>query len=185
MYLLRLHSWRSTMFWLALRLPMPGHCLRSDILYSTTGFVNIVQSPSRVQLFVTPWTAACQVSLSLTISWSLPKFMSIASVMPSSHLILWCPLLLLPSIFPSIRGFPNESAVRIRCPKYWSFIFSISLSNDYSGLTSLKIGWLDFLAVQGALRSLLQHHSLKAVIHSLYGSPLITVRDHWEDIALT
>ena len=93
--------------------------------------------------------------------------------------------LLLPSNFPSIRDFSNESAVRIRCPKYWSFIFSISLSNDYSGLTSLKIDWFDFLAVQGDLRSLLQHHSLRAVIHSLYGSALVTIRDHWEDIALT
>ena len=114
-----------------------------------------IQSPSSFQLFTTPWSAARQASLSLTISWSLPKFMSIASVMPSSHLILWCPLLL-PSVFPSIRDFASESAVCIRWPKYCSFVFSISLS-EYSGLISLKIDWFDLLAVQGTLRSLLQH----------------------------
>ena len=100
-------------------------------------------------------------------SWSLPKFMSFASVMPSGHLILWCPLLLLPSIFPSIRDFSNESAVHIRWPKYWSFSFSISPSNKYSGFISLTIDWLDSLAVQGAFRSLIQHHSWKASILSL------------------
>ena len=115
-------------------------------------------------------TAACQTSLSLIISQSLAKFMSIASVMPSSHLILWCPLLLLPSIFPSNRNFSNESAVRIRWPKYWSFSISISPSNKYSGLISLKMDWFDLLAVQGTLRSLLQHHSLKESIlwHSAF-----------------
>ena len=111
---------------------------------------------------VTPWSTACQASLSLTISWSLPKFMSIALVMPSSHLILWCPLLLLPSLFPSIRDFSSESDVVIRWPKYWSFSFSISPSNEYSGLISLKIDWLDILTVQWILRSLLQYHSSKA-----------------------
>ena len=111
--------------------------------------VVIVQSPSHVQLLVTPLTAACQASLSLTISQSLPKFMSIASVMPSSHLILWCPLLLLPSICPSIRDFSNESVVCIKWPKYWSFNFSIIHSNKYSGLISLKTDWFDLLAVQG------------------------------------
>ena len=130
----------------------------------------VAQTPSRVQLFVTPWTAARQASLSLTIFQSLPKFMFIASVMPSSHLILWHPLLLLPSIFSSIRDFSNESAVLIRWPKYWSFNFSISPSSKYSGLISLKIDWFDFLAVQGTLRSLLQHHSLNALIlrHSTF-----------------
>ena len=118
----------------------------------------VVRSHSRVWLFVTTWTVACRVSVSLTISRSLPKFMSIALVMPSSRLILWCPLLL-PSIFPSIRDFSNESAVHIRWPKYWSFSFSISLSNEYSGLISLKIDWFNFLAVQGTLRNLLQDHS--------------------------
>ena len=123
-----------------------------------------VQLLSRVQLFVTPWTAARQASLSITISRSLLKLMSIESVMPSSHLILYCPLLLLPLIFPSIRVFSNESALRIRWPKYWSFNFSISSSNEYSGLISFKIDWFYLLAVQGTLKSLLQHHILKASI---------------------
>ena len=118
---------------------------------------------------VTPWTAARQ-ALSLTISRSLPKFMFIASVMPSSHLILWCPLLLLPSIFPSIRNFSSESAVRIRRPKY----YSISPSKEYSGLISLKIDWFDLLAVQGTLRSLLQHHSSKVSV--LWHSAFFTVQ---------
>ena len=124
----------------------------------------VVQSPSRVRLFMTPWTAAHEASFSLTISQSLLKFMSIALVMPSSHLIFWCSVLLLPSIFPSIRDFSNETAVHIRWPKYWSFSFSISPSNEYSGLSSLKNDWFDLRAVQGTLRSLLQHHSLKALI---------------------
>ena len=106
------------------------------------------------------------VSLSLTVSWSLPKFMSIALVIPSSHLILWHPLLLLPSIFPSIRDFSNELAVHIRWPKYWNFSFSISTSNKYSGLISFKIDWFDLLAVQGTPKSL-QHHSSKASILQL------------------
>ena len=106
-----------------------------------------VQSLIRVQLFVTPWTAACQASLSFTISRSLLKFMSIESVMPSNHLIPCHPLLLLPSIFPSIRVFSNESALHIRWPKYWSFSFSISPSNEYSELISFKIVWFDLLAV--------------------------------------
>ena len=109
----------------------------------------------------TPWTATCQASLSITISQGL---LSIESVMPSNHLVLCCPLLLLPSIFPSIRFFSNELAVRIRWPKYWSFSFSISPSNEYSGLISFWIDWIDLLAVQGTLKSLLQHHSLKASI---------------------
>ena len=123
-----------------------------------------VQSLSCVQLFVTPWTAACPASLSITKSQSLLKLMSIESVMPSNHLILCCPLLLLPSIFPSIRVFSNKSVLHIRCPKYWSFSFSISPSSEYSGLTSFRIDWFDFLAVQGTLKSLLQHHSSKASI---------------------
>ena len=107
---------------------------------------------------VTPWTAACQASLLLTMSRSSPKFMSIESVMPSNHLILCCPLLLLPSIFPSIRVFSNESAPRIRRPKYWSFSFSLSPSNEYSGLITFKIDWFDFLGIQVTLKGLLQHH---------------------------
>ena len=130
----------------------------------------IVQSSSHVQLFVTPWTAARQASLSLTISWSLPKFMFIASVMPSSHLTLWHSLLLLPSIFPSIRDFSNESSVCIRWPRYWSFSSSISPSSEYSGLISLKVDWFGLFAVQRTFRILLQHHSLKASIlwHSAF-----------------
>ena len=107
---------------------------------------------------VTPWTAACQASLSITNSQSSPKSMSIKSVMPSNYLILSCPLLFLPSIFPSITVFSNESALRIRWPKYWSFSFNISLSNEHPGLI-FRMDWLDFLAVQGTLNSLLQHHS--------------------------
>ena len=123
-----------------------------------------VQLLSRVQLFVTPWTAACQASLSITNSQSLLKLMSISSVIPSNHLILCHPLFLQPSIFPSIRVFSNESALRIRWPKDWSFSFSISPSNEYSGLISFRMDWLDLLAVQGTLKSLLQHHSSKAPI---------------------
>ena len=119
----------------------------------------VVQSLSHVQLFVTPWTAACQVSLSFTISQSLLKLMSIKLVMPSNHLVLCHPLLLLPSIFPSIRVFSNESVLRIRWPKHWSFSFSISPSNDYSGLISFTIDWFDCLAAQGTLKSLFQYHS--------------------------
>ena len=128
------------------------------------------QSLSHVQLFETPWTASRQVSLSITNSKSLLKLTSIESVMPSNHLILCHPLLLPPSIFPSIRVFSNESALRIRWPMYWSFSFNISPSNEYSGLISFRIDWLDLLAVQGTLNSLLQHHSSKAsiVLHSAF-----------------
>ena len=123
-----------------------------------------VQSLSRVQLFVTPWTAAHQASLSIFNSRSVLKLMSIESVMPSNHLILCCTLLLPPSIFSSIRVFSSESLLHIRWPKHWSFSFSISPSNEYSGLLSFRIDWMDVLAVQGTLKSLLQHHSSKASI---------------------
>ena len=115
-------------------------------------------------------TTACQASLSITNSWSLLKLMSIESVMPSNHLILCFPLLFPPSIFPSIRVFSNESVLHIRWPKYWSFSFRISPSNEYSGLISFRIDWLDLLAVQGTLKSLLQHHSSKALVlrHSAF-----------------
>ena len=113
---------------------------------------------------MTPWTAAHQASLSISSSQSLPKFMSIESVMPSNHLILYRPLLLLPSIFPSIRVFSNESALYIRWTEYWSFSFSISPSNEYPGLISFRMDWLDLLAIQGTLKSLLQQHSSKASI---------------------
>ena len=129
-----------------------------------------VQSLSCVQLFATPWTAARQASLSITNSWSLLKLMSIESVMPSNHLILCRPLLFLPSIFPSIRVFSNESVLHIRWPKYWSFSFRISPSNEYLGLISFRIDWLDLLFVQGTLKSLLQYHNSKASIlwHSVF-----------------
>ena len=136
--------------------------------------LNLVQSHSHVRLFVTPWTAACQASLSITNSWSSLKLMSIKSVMPSNHLILCHPLLLLPSIFPSIMVFSNESVLHIRWPKYWSFSFSISPSNGHPGLISFRMGWLDLLAVQGTLKSLLQHHSSKASI--LQCSPFFIVQ---------
>ena len=123
-----------------------------------------VQSLSRAWLFVTPWTAACQASLSFTNSQSLLKLMSIELVTPSNHLILCHPLLLLPPITPSIKVFTNKSALCIRWPKYWSFSFSISSSNEYSGLISFRMDWLDLLAVQGTLKSLFQHYSLKASI---------------------
>ena len=123
-----------------------------------------VQSLSHVWLFVTPWTAVHQASLSITNSRSSPKPMSTESVMPSNHLILCNPLLLLPSIFPSIRNFFNESALHIRWPKYWSFSFNISPSNEHPGLVSFRMDWLDLLAVQGTLKSLLQHHSSKTSI---------------------
>ena len=131
--------------------------------------VTLVQSLGCVQLFVIPWTTALKDSLSFTNSWSLLKVMCIESVVPSNHLILYCPFLLLPSIFPSIRVFSNESALCIGWSKYWSFSFSISPSNEYSGLISFRIYWFD-LEVQGTLKSLLQHHSSKASVlwHSAF-----------------
>ena len=123
-----------------------------------------VQSFSHVQLFATPWTAACQASLSITNSQSPTKPMSTEPVMPSNHLILCRPILLLPSIFPRIRVFSNESALHMRWPKYWSFSFNISPSNEHPGLISFRMDWLDLLAVQGTLKSLFQHHSPKASI---------------------
>ena len=142
-------------------------CLAHSIplqVVCTQSISQSVQLLSHVRLFETPWTAAPQVSLSITNSQSLPKLMSVESVMPSNHLILYCPLLLLPSIFPSIRVFSNESALHIRWPKYWSFSFSISPSNECSGLISFRMDWLDPLAVQGTLKSLFQHHSSNALI---------------------
>jgi len=137
--------------------------------------VVFVQSPSCVSLFANPWTAALQASLFLTISQSLPNFMSIESVMPSNHLIFCHPLLLLPSIFPSIRLFSIELAVCIRWPEYRSFSFSISINlfNEYSGLIPFRIDWFDLLAVQGTLKSLLQHHSSKASILQHFASFLV------------
>ena len=127
----------------------------------------VVQSLSRVQVFVIPQTTAHQASLSFTISWSFLKLMSIESVIPSNHLILCRPLLLPPSIFPSIGVFSNESALHIRWPKDWSFSFSISLSNEHSGLISFRMDWFDLLAIQGTLKSLLEYHGSKALLMML------------------
>ena len=140
------------------------------MVWKTYSQFNSIQSLSRVCLFATPWTAARQAFLSITNSQSSPRLMSIESVMPSNLLILCRPLLLLPSIFPSIRVLSNESALHIRWPKYWSFSFNISPSNEYSGLISFRMDWLDLLAVQGILKSLLKHHSSKALIlrHSAF-----------------
>ena len=137
---------------------------------SLAAFLFFLQLPNLVWLFGTPWTETHQVSLSFTISWSLLKLMSFELVMPSNHLIFCCPLLLLPSIFLTIKVFSSESALCIRWPKYWSLSFSISPSNAYSGLISSRMDWLDLLAVQGTLKSLLQHHSSKASIfwHSAF-----------------
>ena len=122
-----------------------------------------VQSLSCVRLFATPWTAVCQASLSIIKSWSLLRLMCIESLMSANHLILCCLLPFLPSIFPSIRDFSNESVLHIRWPKNWSFSFSISPSKEYSELISFRMDWLDLLAVQGTLKSLLQHHSFKSI----------------------
>ena len=135
-----------------------------DTFYQNPSIFVVVQSPIRVRLFVMPQTAGHQVSLSLTISQSLPKLMSIDLMMQYNHLLLCHPLLLLPSVFPSIRVFSNESALLIRWSKYWSFTFSISPSSEYSGLISFRIDWFDLLAVQQTLKSLLQHHNSKASI---------------------
>ena len=143
-----------------------------------------VQSLSRVQLFATPWTVARQASLSITNSQSLLKLMSIESMMPSSHLILCRPLLLTPSIFPSIRVFSSESVLHIRWPKYWSFSFSISPSNKYSGLISFRMDWLDLLAVQGTQESspIPQFKSISSsVLNLLYGSLLTSIHDYWKN----
>ena len=139
-------------------------------LRARRGKITSVQPLSHVQLFATPWTAVCQASVSITNSQGLLKRMSFELVMPSKHLILCCPLLLLPSIFPSIRVFSYESGLRIRWPKYRSFSFNIGPSNEHPGLISSRMNWLDFLAVQGTLRSLLQHHSSKASVlwHSAF-----------------
>ena len=147
--------------------------------------VSSVQSFSRVQLFVTPQTAAHQASLFVINSRSLLKLTSIESVMPSNHLILCCPLLLLPSIFPSIRVFSSESVLPIRWPKYWSFSFSISPSNEFSRLISFRMDWLDLLAVQGTLKSLLPTPQFKSINSSalsfLYSPTLTSIHDYWKN----
>ena len=144
----------------------------------------VVQSLSRVQLFETPWTAAHQASLAITNSWSLLKLTSIKLVMPSNHLIL-CHPLLLPLIFPRIRIFSNESVLRIRWPKYWSFSFSISPSNEYSGLISFRMDWLDLLAVQGTLKESSPTPQFKSISSSalsfLHSPTLTSIHDHWKN----
>ena len=141
---------------------MLGYYKEKSLLFLIVIFNKSIQSLSHVRLFVNPWTAVCKASLSINNSWSLLKLMSIESVMPSNHLILCHPLLLLPSDFPSIRVFSSESALCIKWPKNWNFSFSIHPANGSSGLSSFRIDWFDHLAVQGTLESLLQHHSSKA-----------------------
>ena len=157
------------------RLLLGREAMKSSVQFSS------FQSLNRVRLFATPWIAAHQASLSITNSRIL--LMSIESVMPSNHLILSHPLLLLPSIFPSIRVFSDESALCIRWPKYWSFSFNISPSNEHSGLISFRMDWLDLLAVQGTLKSLLQHHSSKAylALSFLYSQTLTSIHDYWKN----
>ena len=162
--------------------PSSGFCLQQEIVCSFSS----VQSLSRVQLFATPWIAARQASLSITNTRTLLKLMSIKSVMPSRHLIL-CRLLLQLPICPSIRVFSNESTLRRRWPKYWSFSFSVSPSNEHLGLISFRMDWLDFLAVQGTLKSLLQHHSSKASIlqrSTFFTVQLTSIHDHWKNHSL-
>ena len=146
-----------------------------------------VQLLSHVWLFATPWTTARQASLSITSSWSLPKLMSIESVMSSNHLILCRPLLLLSSIFPSISVFSNESALRTRLPKYWSFSFNISASNEHPGLISFRRYWLDLIKVQGTLMSLLQHQFRSissSALSFLYSPTLTSIHDYWKNHSL-
>ena len=150
-------------------------------------FCYSVQSLIHVQVFVTPWTEALQASLSITDSWRLLKLMSIKSVVPSNHLIFWRPLLLPPSTFPSIGVCSNEPVLCIRWPKYWSFTFSISPSNEHPGLISFRMDWLDLLAVQEILKSLLQHHSSKASIlqrSDFLIVQLTSIHDYWKNHSL-
>ena len=166
--------------------------IRNSLIHANHHFISVdfssVQSFSRVRLSVTPWIAARQASLSITNSRSSLKLTSIESVMPSSHLILCSPLLLLPPIPPSIRVFSNESTLCMSWPKYWSFNFSIIPSQEHQGPISFRMDWLDLLAVQGTLKSLLQHHSSKASIlqHSaFFSSPTLTsIHDHWKNHSL-
>ena len=161
-------------------------CIIFFLLQGSSQPFSSVQSLSCVWLFATPWTATCQASLSIMNSWSLLKLMSIESVMASNHLILCCPLLLPPSIIPSIRVFSDESVLHIRWPKYWSFSFNINSSNEHSGLISFTIDWLDLLAVQGTRKSLLQHHSSKTSIlqySAFFYSPTLTsIYDYWKNL---
>ena len=173
-----------------------GNLISGSFEFSKTSFFSViswftycwsfssVQSLSHVQLFATPWTAAHQASLSITNSRNLLKFRSIESMMPSSHLILCHPLLLMPSVFPSIRVFSNESALHIRWPKYWSFSFNINPSSEHSGLISFRMDWLHLLTIQGTLKSLLQHHSWKTSIYrhsAFFIVQLTSIHDYWKN----
>ena len=161
---------------------------KSNFSLSSFSFISSAQSLSRVRLFATPWTTARQASLSITNSQSPPKPKSIESVMPFNHLILCRPLLLLPSIFPSIRVFSNESALHIRWSKHWSFSFNISPSSEHPGLISLRMDLLDLLEVQGTLKSLLQHHSSKSInslaLSFLYSPAVTSIYDYWKNHSL-
>ena len=185
-----LNTWFSVLrFLLSPHSPQSGIPSYFPLTFSLQNLLWIVpscffQSLSRVRLFAIPWTAASQASLSFSNSQSLLKLMSIKLVMPLSHLVLCHQLLLLPSNFPSIRVFSNELVLHVMWPKYWSFIGSISTSNGYSGLISFRTDWFDFLAVQGTLKSLLQHHSSKASIlgrSAFFMVQLISVHDYWEN----
>ena len=158
---------------------MASGCITSQQRDGGKVEISSVQSLSHVWLFATPWTAACQASLSIINSRSLLKHMPIESVMPSNHLILCGPLLLPPSTFPSIRVISNESVLHIRWPKYWSFSFNITPSNEHPGLISFRMDWLDLLVVQGTLKSLLQHHNF-SVLSFLYSPTLTSICDHWK-----
>ena len=185
-----LHAW-SYVYWICIAdmlhnsvFHIQGYNINSWKL-STLEYFRSVQWFSHVWLLVTPWTAARQASLSITNSQSLLKLMSVELVMSSNHLILCCPLLLPMSIFPRIRVFSDESVLHIKCPKFWSFSFSISPSNEYSGLISFRMNWMDLLEVQGTLKSLLQHHISKAPIlqHLAFfnSSNLTSTHDYWKN----
>ena len=161
-----------------------GRPIEEAFMFYYSGSIVVIQSLGQVQLLATPWTAACQASLPFTISWSLLKLMSIESVMPSNHLILCHPLLLLPSILPSLRVFSNELALCIRWPKYWSCSFSISSSDEYLGSISCRTDWFDILAVQWTLKNLLQHQfeSINSLmLNLLYGPNLTSVHEYWKN----
>ena len=179
------HIWATTFFSRFFLRNSTCNCLSCIICISVQ--FSSIQLLSCIQLFVTPWTAASQASLSITNSRGLPKLMFIESVMPSNHLILCHLLHFLPSIFPSIRIFSNESVLCISWPKYWSFSFSISPSNEYSGLMLFRMDWLDFPALQGTLKSLLQHHSSKVPIlqcSAFFTVQLTSIHDYWKNHSL-
>ena len=179
--MLGLQQWK---WWYTLNLPISTGSGRAFLVFLALTCISSVQLLSHAQLFATPWTVSCHTSLSITNSRSFLKLMSIKSVMPSNHLILCHPLLLLPSIFPTIRGFSNESVLSIRWPKYWSFSFSINPSNEHSGLISFRIHWFDLLEVQGTLESS-PTSQFKNINSSelifLYSPTLTSIHDYWKN----